>query len=405
MINFERYLKELLYDEDFLIIPGLGAFIAQFTKPELLDSGEITPAKKTFEFNSFLNTDEEQKLISAVTQKEGKSKATIEAELNEFLYRLKSTLNTNKKVVLCDVCSFSKNEDGTLIGEFDKSINFLEKPDFMEDVDLRNNQALIPPAKTLSNAPIVQETGPSQEVTPLEEPRFIEDDLEEEIMEEASVSNVSEDASLISSPIPNEPFEESEVFTETYEEDYVYKKSKGNKFLYYLIPILLALIILGYTWYKNQYKEKEEIFVNADYEDSLESINDTIPFNDSSMVENVEVQYEDEKGKEIKVDEELSKSTEKMSLSVKDEDKSVVSNKTYRYEVAAGLFRSTENATKLQRKLKSAGFKAEIKLINGLRRVFVGVNTQDEAEEMSRRIEQFTGEKSVYFDENGISNR
>ena len=405
MINFERYLKELLYDEDFLIIPGLGAFIAQFTKPELLDSGEITPAKKTFEFNSFLNTDEEQKLISAVTQKEGKSKATIEAELNEFLYRLKSTLNTNKKVVLCDVCSFSKNEDGTLIGEFDKSVNFLEKPDFMEDVDLRNNQAPIPPAKTLSNAPIVQETGPSQEVTPLEEPRFIEDDLEEEIKEEASVSNVSEDASLISSPIPNEPFEESEVFTETYEEDYVYEKSKGNKFLYYLIPILLALIILGYTWYKNQYKEKEEIFVNADYEDSLESINDTIPFNDSSMVENVEVQYEDDKGNEIKVDEELSKSTEKMSLSVKDEDKSVVSNKTYRYEVAAGLFRSTENATKLQRKLKSAGFKAEIKLINGLRRVFVGVNTQDEAEEMSRRIEQFTGEKSVYFDENGISNR
>ena len=405
MINFERYLKELLYDEDFLIIPGLGAFIAQFTKPELLDSGEITPAKKTFEFNSFLNTDEEQKLISAVTQKEGKSKATIEAELNEFLYRLKSTLNTNKKVVLCDVCSFSKNEDGTLIGEFDKSVNFLEKPDFMEDVDLRNNQAPIPLAETLSIAPIVQETGPSQEVTPLEEPRFIEDDLEEEIKEEASVSNVSEDASLISSPIPDEPAEESEVFTETYEEDYVYKKSKGNKFLYYLIPILLALIILGYTWYKNQYKEKEEIFVNADYEDSLESINDTIPFNDSSMVENVEVQYEDEKGKEIKVDEELSKSTEKMSLSVKDEDKSVVSNKTYRYEVAAGLFRSTENATKLQRKLKSAGFKAEIKLINGLRRVFVGVNTQDEAEEMSRRIEQFTGEKSVYFDENGISNR
>jgi ribosomal protein L7/L12 len=80
-------------------------------------------------------------------------------------------------------------------------------------------------------------------------------------------------------------------------------------------------------------------------------------------------------------------------------------NSRIKFEVSAGLFKNKENADKLSKRMNEVGFKSEIKLVNGLRRVYVSVIGADEAEAMSKRIEQFTGDKSVYFDENGISNR
>lgn len=376
MINFERYLKELLFEDDFIIIPGLGAFIAQFTKPEMLESGEITTAKKTFEFNSFLNVDEDQKLVKAITHKEGISKSAIEADLNEFLFRLKSSLNTNKKVTLGDFCSFTRNEDGSLHGQFDTSINFLEKPDFAIASDSK-------PLYTLNEIKNEEERI---------SPKKVEESIEPTITEQAATPIIYPEE------IEEIPFANEED-TEEYFEEQEYQKSGGNKLLYYLIPILIALGVLAYLWYQGNNEVKEEIIVNADNEEIPYIINDTIPFNDSSMVDETEVIYEDENSITREIE------SEPVAPEVKPKIETESTSKSYRYEVAAGLFRSTDNAIKLQRKLKSAGFKSEIKLINGLRRVYVGVNTQEEAEQMSKKIEQFTGEKSVYFDENGISNR
>ena len=109
MINFEKHIKECLYEFDFFIVPGLGAFIASFRQATLASDGRLNEPFKTFEFNHLLSEDSENKFLSFVSKQERESPAEINSQLNEFIFRLKSSLETNKRVVISQVIYFSKS--------------------------------------------------------------------------------------------------------------------------------------------------------------------------------------------------------------------------------------------------------------------------------------------------------
>jgi hypothetical protein len=327
MINFDKHLKELLFEEDFLIIPGLGAFIAKFSQAKLSESGEVIGPVKSFDFNSLLDTDDKNKFINYIVSKENLPKSDIEFQLKNYLFDLKSKLSTNTKVVLSDLCSLEKSKEGSLIGQFISELNFYNKPDFQEDL--------------AKNPKVIFRT-----------PQTISDGVEEQI------------------------------FNETYTEDFEEEEVRTNwlKYLMYILPLLL---VFGALYYVVLYKpfEKKEIVQLENIVPIEKVISDSTIISDNEIItDNIENPKVVQSGlKNVKAQQ--------------------------RFEVSAGVFKKKENAENLVQRMKKAGFIAEIKLVSGMRRVFVGVNGVDEAEAMSKKIEQFTGDKSVYFDDNGISNR
>lgn len=331
MINFDKHLNELLYEEDFLIIPGLGAFIANFTQAKLSDSGEVVGPFKSFDFNGLLNEDDKNKFITYIISKENLPKSDIEIQLKSYLFDLKSKLSTNTKVVLADLCSLEKSDDGGLVGQFISDLNFYSKPDFQEK----------------------------------------------------SVDNIEAIYSFLQTTIPE--LIEGEGLNESYSEEFEEEEARTN-WLRYLMYILPLLIVFGALYYVVLYKpfEKKEIIQTL----KIEPIGEVV--SDSSLNSYIE---------------DISDSIESSGIVKEIRPELKKNNVEQKFEVSAGLFKKKENAAKLVRRMRKEGFNAEIKVVNGMRRVFVGVIGVEAAEEMSKKIEQFTGDKSVYFDENGISNR
>jgi len=339
MTDFIKHLKDILYQEDFLIVPGLGAFIAKFSQAKLSAKGDVIGPNKTFEFNGLLNSDDRNKFINYVLSKEITSKPELEVQLKAFLFTLKSSLNANEKLVLGDICELQMIDKGELIGNFISKLNFYEKPD-----------------SQISN------TLETKEETYLVEKRIVNEKVED-------------------------------TYTEDFEVDY----SESRNWLKYLLYIIPLLLIFGALYsvilYRpfNKYmvvKDDIEIKVDTTYiEVDTTNIDETIIEIDSTILD-------------------ASKNTEIIEKEINAQSQnSEKLNSRIKFEVSAGLFKNKENADKLSKRMNEVGFKSEIKLVNGLRRVYVSVIGADEAEAMSKRIEQFTGDKSVYFDENGISNR
>ncbi|WP_341225119.1 hypothetical protein [uncultured Arcticibacterium sp.] len=342
MINFDKHLKELMYEEDFFIIPSLGAFIASFTQAEITDEGQLIAPKKSFDFNGLLHVDDTDKFINYIKEKENISKGEVIDQLKNYLTRFKNGLNDNGKMILADVCAIRVSDQGYLEGKFNPELSFYTKPSFSEPVvPISVSQKI---KEEINQFPQVQ----GEELTEEEENAEYTGDLEEE------ESN-----------------------------------NKWLKYLLYLIPLLLIFGALYYVILYKPFETKTTIVAeeNLEMEQSVAAKPDSVYIDANGEIdENVNPQDVVEEIKQGLVDQEGNA-------------------RLKRFEVSAGLFDLKENAEKLVKRMGDAGFDAEIKLVNGMRRVYVPVNGIEAAEAMSNRIEQFTGDKSVYFDENGISNR
>ncbi|MGR3809526.1 HU domain-containing protein [Jiulongibacter sp. NS-SX5] len=381
MINFEKYIKDALYELDFFIVPGLGGFIAKFTQAEIDESGQLRPPVKNFEFNSFLTIDDDKKFVNFIKNREHVSDGIIEEELKSFAFQIKSTLNRNSKVVIADHVELTNSGDeGMLIAEIDPAINFYERPDFQELTE-----------QTSAEIPIENGTN---DIAPLS---YVQDQGDVENVkgssEEESEENVA--APLVVADAYDTPeLDQSDQLTEieeSYDEGYESNNREWLKYVFYIIPLLILFAGLYYVLVKRPFSQ-----VNEDL--GVEASEVVIPESDS-LIDNGAV---DSSALSTDSDTEI---TENDNSSVIYREGRISDKRKYPFEVAAGLFKSEENAERLYKRMRDAGFNAEMRLVNGMRRVYVGVNTIDEAEEMSNKIEAFTGLTSVYFDENGLSNK
>jgi hypothetical protein len=332
MINFDKHLKDLLYKEDFLIIPGMGAFIAKFSQAKLSETGDIIEPVKSFDFNTLIDTDDSNKFMNYILGKENLPKSDIDIQLKNYLFQIKTDLSTNKKVVLADLCSLQRTEAGNLNGQFISELNFYTKPGFQAV----KTQEL----EEVYNAPVPILENPAKELS------------------------------------------NDEIYTSDFEEE------EGTNWLKYLLYILPLLLVFGALYYVVLYKpfEKKEL-VKPEKVELSEVIS-----GDTTIILNLEETVDSAQNEAI---------IEEIHAGLKDQN-----SDNNKFEVSAGLFKSRENAEILLKKMKDAGFSnTEIKVVNGMRRVLISVNGMEAAEAMSKRIEQFTGDKSVYFDKNGISNK
>ncbi|MFT6879459.1 MAG: hypothetical protein ACI8UX_001159 [Psychromonas sp.] len=337
MINFDKHFNELLNEEDFLIIPGIGALIAVFTPASLSESGDLIPPSKTFKFSGLLTTDDSHKLLNYLLKKDSQAKEEVEKQLKDHLYQFKSQINTNNAVFFSNVLAVKKTKEGLLEGKF------ISKEDFYTKAVPKN-------------------------------------------VFNPDVSNAVSDKTLEQNKedVYNEPvLNVDNLYTAEIEEDYEEQENKPwMRYMLYLLPLFL---IFGALYYVMFYKPfQKEVMVT----DSAEIVsNEALIIETDSLgsdTTNVNTEFTDQNAVVQKIEKDIKKE---------------------KYQVSAGLFKNKTNAENLVARMKASGFEAEITVVSGMRRVIVVVNSIDEAEVMSNKIEQFTGDKSVYFNEHGVSNK
>ena len=114
MKNLGQYIKNLLQENDTVIIPGFGAFISKYKPAEInSETGEMTPPSKEIIFSRQIRNDDGL-LVSYVAESESLSRLNalkiVEKECEKIIYKL----DKGEKVLLEEVGEFFMNENNEI---------------------------------------------------------------------------------------------------------------------------------------------------------------------------------------------------------------------------------------------------------------------------------------------------
>jgi len=123
-VDIKTFIRELLFGNDCVIIPGFGGFIGNFS-PARLDenSGTFYPAVKQISFNRNLNHNDGL-LISKISQATGVNYGDARHKVEEFVRELTGRLARGEKVVFDHIGTFVNNYEKNIQFEPEANINY-----------------------------------------------------------------------------------------------------------------------------------------------------------------------------------------------------------------------------------------------------------------------------------------
>ena len=125
MKDLSPVIRELLYSNDCVILPGFGGFICNYT-PAAIDreNHTFTPPVKAISFNSKLDNNDGL-LIAGVSEKTGVGYSTARDIVENYIEGLRKKLSKGERVYLEGIGYFQENSESKLQFEPDKDINYL----------------------------------------------------------------------------------------------------------------------------------------------------------------------------------------------------------------------------------------------------------------------------------------
>ena len=124
-MDINRYIKELLFQHDCVIIPGFGGFVTNYFPAEINSSiNTIIPPSKAISFNSNL-VQNDGLLINFISISEGIKFNDAKKSLSDFTDNIRDRLYSGETVKLNGIGSFFVDEHEKLQFEPDLSHNFL----------------------------------------------------------------------------------------------------------------------------------------------------------------------------------------------------------------------------------------------------------------------------------------
>lgn len=119
------HIRQLLYKHDCVVVPGLGAFIANYqpARVQLFDE-KIYPPSKSIAFNRALKQNDGL-LIMQVAQQESISYKAAEEQVNAFSRHCLAALEKHRSFLLNDIGRLYFDNDNNLLFEPADRINFL----------------------------------------------------------------------------------------------------------------------------------------------------------------------------------------------------------------------------------------------------------------------------------------
>lgn len=232
------YISELLFDHEHVILPGFGEFSTKYIPARFIpEEKKIESPSKLISFDAE-KKEGETPLLGYMAAKEFKDPEQIKKFIGDFVSEINETLTSGQKVQLERVGVFSKDADGRISFDPDRSINYLADSAGMGAISEPakiTTPPFVAPAPVYEAPPLVETPEPESEpVTEVSQPEKTEEPAEPApepvfMQEEEPV-------------IPNEPVSEVK---EPARQDL---PAVIKWLAWVIIPLLVIIIILAFNW-------------------------------------------------------------------------------------------------------------------------------------------------------------
>ncbi|MFN3557192.1 MAG: SPOR domain-containing protein [Bacteroidales bacterium] len=120
-----KYISELLFENDFVILPEIGEFSTKYIPARFVpELKKVESPSKVIAFNEN-NKSGGGLLIEYIAKKENISSQEARDFVTNFVVEMQNSLKSGKKVELDSVGKFSLNESGQILFEGDTTVNYL----------------------------------------------------------------------------------------------------------------------------------------------------------------------------------------------------------------------------------------------------------------------------------------
>lgn len=218
-----KMVKELILDEDRVVLPGLGCFVAEIVPSSFSDKGyTINPPYRRLYFRA--RPDEGDALIDFYAKSNNLDYSMAERILKDFLMELKSVLHARKAVVFPGLGRLRATKENNLFFVADEDLDIYPEGFGLEPISLKTHNesaeevsAAVIGLKSMlvSESPIVTsepemtaEPEVTAEALPVEEPTSVA--VPEEVVEPEPVQGVVPETVTESEVLP-EPVSETEA--------------------------------------------------------------------------------------------------------------------------------------------------------------------------------------------------
>lgn len=177
MASIPEHIKNLLFEQDCVVVPDFGGFITNFHGAVVQErNGSLLPPRKRVAFNEVLKFDDGL-LTSYIAIKETRSREEVLAKIRLFAEHAWRELRLRKSFRFDYLGTFTLNSEGKLVFEPDHRINFFGESYGMAPVSIlprsigskMEAMPVIPPAAQRAQAvlEVVPEEVVAEEVIPL----------------------------------------------------------------------------------------------------------------------------------------------------------------------------------------------------------------------------------------------
>lgn len=125
MKDLNPFIKELLFSNDCVILPGFGGFIGNYTPARIdRESHTFYPPVKSISFNSRLSHNDGL-LIGKISEKKDMGYSDARNRVEAYIRELRDKLEKGERVHLDDIGHFQLNGEGGVQFEPDNTVNYL----------------------------------------------------------------------------------------------------------------------------------------------------------------------------------------------------------------------------------------------------------------------------------------
>ena len=238
-----KMVKELILDNERVVLPGLGSFVAEIVPATFSDKGyTINPPYRKLYFRS--KPDEGSELISFYAKSNSVSEEIAEKVMVDFVTELKSILFHKKTIIFPGLGRLRATKENNVFFVADEDLDIYPEGFGLEPISLKTHQASSSEVKAAVSDLKAILTDP---VSELEEEHIeiidvkVDEEIIEEPLEELSADSVEEEAPVDELPVAElvEELEPEPVLVPT-----LPKKSAWKILLKIFMWMILALLVL-----------------------------------------------------------------------------------------------------------------------------------------------------------------
>ena len=240
-----KMVKELILDNDKVVLPGLGAFVAEMVPATFSDKGyTINPPYRRLYFRS--KPDEGELLVKFYAASNDVDYNVADKAIKDFIAELKSILYVKKTIVFPGLGRMRATKENAVFFVADEDLDIYPEGLGLEPISLKTHQetreeveAAIVGLRALVEEPVVEEVVTTEAVVEVVEP-VCEPEIETEPTPELTPEPTPEP---IPEPTP-QPAEAPVVQNTQVDAHQPVEKAPARNFMKVLLWLLIAAIVL-----------------------------------------------------------------------------------------------------------------------------------------------------------------